>query len=77
MRPTRFAAIDVVDIPVRERWSIDDIVGYLYSTSYASKIILGDRAPAFEHDIRHALHTLNPDGQFEKITEYTAILAPR
>jgi SAM-dependent methyltransferase len=75
LRRTRFEKVDVTDIPVRERWSIDDIVGYLYSTSYASKAILGERRDAFERDVRTQLLSVRPDGQFEKLAEYTVILA--
>ncbi len=62
---------------MREDWSIDQIVGYLYSTSYASKSVLGERAAAFEQDVRESLLRLRPDGQFEKLVEYTVVLAER
>jgi SAM-dependent methyltransferase len=75
LRRTRFEKVEVVDIPVYERWSIDQIVGYLRSTSYASKTVLGDRSEAFEHDLRQCLHRLAPDGEFEKLAEYALILA--
>jgi SAM-dependent methyltransferase len=74
---TRFTKVEVTDISVAERWSIDDIVGYLYSTSYASKNILGDRAEAFESDIRRRLHRLATQGEFERLVEYQVILAEK
>ena len=77
LRRTRFDKIDVVDIPVQERWSIDQIVGYLRSTSYASKAVLGDRAEVFEQDVRTSLRRLAPDGEFEKRVDYSVILAER
>jgi hypothetical protein len=67
----------MIDLPVRELWSIDQIIGYLFSTSYASKSVLGDRAPAFEEDLREALSRLSADGWFEKEIEHTAIIARR
>ena len=77
LRRTRFEKIEVTHIPVTERWSIDQIVGYLFSTSYASKIVLGDRAEAFERDVRQSLQRLVPDGRLEKLVDYTVILAQR
>lgn len=74
---TLFGQIEVVDIPVLERWSMDEIIGYLYSTSYASKIVLGERTESFEMDIRNRLSALSADGSFEKLIEYTVISAAR
>ena len=72
---TSFDRIGITNIPVREWWSIDEIVGYLYSTSYAPKAILGARCEAFEQELREHMLCLRPDCQFEKVTEYTVILA--
>jgi len=77
LKRTRFKNMEIVNIPVCERWSIDQIVGFLYSTSYASKAVLGDRAAAFEQDVRRSLRRLLPEGQAEKLVEYTVILAER
>jgi SAM-dependent methyltransferase len=77
LRRTHFTSIEVTHFPVREEWSVDQIVGYLYSTSYACKSILGERAGAFERDVRESLLRLSPEGQFEKDVEYTVILAER
>jgi hypothetical protein len=62
---------------VLERWSIDQIVGSLYSTSYASKNVLGNRAEDFELDIRLRLKELQDDGAFEKLVYYTSVIAQR
>jgi SAM-dependent methyltransferase len=77
LRRTRFDKIEIVDIPVREQWSIDQMVGYLFSTSAASKAVLGDRAEAFEQDVRRSLEQSAPGGQLEKLVEYGVILAQR
>jgi SAM-dependent methyltransferase len=36
-------------------WTIDTIVGYLYSTSFASRDLFGDDVTRFEHDLAEAL----------------------
>jgi len=51
-----------------QRWSrpvdIDTIIGELFSTSFASRTLLGDRADAFAEELRRALRALDPAGQF-------------
>jgi len=51
-----------------QRWSrpvdIDTITGELFSTSFASRTLLGDRADAFAEDLRRSLLALDPTGQF-------------
>jgi SAM-dependent methyltransferase len=77
LQRTRFQKIRQTDIPVPETWSADQIIGHLYSTSFASKTILGTGTAAFEHDLRQELEKIIPDDRFEKINEYTIITAER
>lgn len=55
----------------------DDIVGYLYSTSFCSPHVLGDKREAFEADLRRALSAINPDGRFSERLDFEAWLAKR
>ncbi|WP_019586053.1 class I SAM-dependent methyltransferase [Deinococcus apachensis] len=43
---------------------VETIVGELFSTSFASRALLGERADAFETDVRRSLLALDPSGQF-------------
>jgi SAM-dependent methyltransferase len=45
-------------------WSIDQIIGYLYSTSFASRRLFGARGDMFEDELRHKLLTLDTSGRF-------------
>ncbi len=45
-------------------WNVDTILGYLYSTSYASPQVLGAKQVSFEAELRGKLHDLNPDDDF-------------
>jgi hypothetical protein len=36
-------------------WSLEAFIGYLHSTSFASRAVLGKAADAFEADLRAAL----------------------
>lgn len=77
LRRTRFETIEVADIPVHEAWSVEQILGFLASTSYASKAVLGDRAAAFEADLRRSLNAFASRGPLDKIVDYSVIIARR
>ncbi|MEV6072070.1 class I SAM-dependent methyltransferase [Nocardia sp. NPDC052001] len=52
----------VYDFP--RPWTIEQIIGYLYSTSLPLRHLLGDRQTAFEDALTNALLDLEPTGQF-------------
>jgi hypothetical protein len=55
---------------------IDGIVGKLYSTSYCSPAVLGDKKVPFERDLRETLLKLEPSGVFEsQLATVEAIMA--
>jgi SAM-dependent methyltransferase len=45
-------------------WTIEQSIGYLYSTSLPLRRLLGDRRPAFEQEVTAALLAIDPSGQF-------------
>ncbi len=45
-------------------WTIETIIGNLYSTSFCSKNVLGNNAEAFEADLRAALLAHDPSGTY-------------
>lgn len=59
----------LMEVQTERSLSIDEILGGLYSTTFASKPVLGDNQPAFEEELRDSLLKLNPLGQF-LIKEY-------
>jgi ubiquinone/menaquinone biosynthesis C-methylase UbiE len=44
-------------------WTIDSMIGNLYSMSFCSRRLLGDRVDAFERDLRAAILAAEPTGQ--------------
>lgn len=68
-----------------ERWTttyqrtvtVDALIGYLYSTSYCSPVLLGDNRASFEADLRQTLHPLAPDGRLTEEVELAAYLGWR
>ncbi len=55
-------------------WTCDSIIGFMFSTSFASHQILGERAAAFEANLRDALLELNPDGHFPCLQRFSFTL---
>jgi hypothetical protein len=43
-------------------WTIDSIIGNLFSMSFCSPRVLGDRVDAFERDVREAVRAVEPSG---------------
>jgi hypothetical protein len=47
-------------------WTIDSILGNLYSTSYGSKRFLGSNVEAFERDLKEALLEVDESGIYKE-----------
>lgn len=60
-----------------EKWTIDEIIGYLHSTSFASAEVLGDKWSAFEAEVREKLQEINSEGAFLEKQTLEAIVAYR
>jgi hypothetical protein len=60
-----------------ERWSIESLAGFVYSTSFLNRTVLQDRADAFERDLRRRLLGCCPDGVFEQDLTFAYELARR
>jgi SAM-dependent methyltransferase len=56
---------------------IDQILGHLYSTSFCSLTVLGDKREGFERDLRSALLEIEGAGQFTEELYFEAFLARR
>ena len=58
-------------------WSIDSLVGLVYSTSFLNPTALGSHAEAFEADLRARLQACRPDGVFAQTLSFAYELARR
>jgi len=69
-RETGYA--DVASYPFVEGhdWTIETIIGNLYSTSFCSKNVLGDNSEAFEADLKAALLAHDPSGQYRETMRF-------
>lgn len=72
-----FSVVNKYDFPVVRTWNADQIIGYLYSSSFASKELLGSRVNHFERDIRRELLAFSPNDTFVEHNEFELFLARR
>jgi SAM-dependent methyltransferase len=61
-----FSRVEFQEFAYTRQLDIDGVVGYVYSMSFASPAVLGDRQAGFESDLRETLSTLAGDGPFEE-----------
>lgn len=61
--------------PTPYEWTVDSLVGRMWSASTTSVAVLGDRAAAFEEDLRRSLLAYDPTGRYRETIEYYYILA--
>jgi SAM-dependent methyltransferase len=60
---SRFAGLEEYTENFEPEWSVDSILGNLYSMSFCSRALLGDRVDDFERDLRAALAEVCPSGR--------------
>lgn len=61
--------------PYGQIWTVDSIIGNIYSTSYGSKRFLGEHVQLFENHLREELLALNETGVFKEQIETSVKLA--
>jgi len=72
-----FEEVESHEFRVPHVWTLDSLVGYLHSTSGVSKPVLGDKAEAFERDLRETLLAHNSCGQYEETATFGYLLGNR
>jgi ubiquinone/menaquinone biosynthesis C-methylase UbiE len=72
-----FPLVEKQQLPIVRHWTSDEIIGYLYSTSFASKELLGERAGRFEDTLKRELQTLSPNDIFTEHNTFEIYLARR
>jgi ubiquinone/menaquinone biosynthesis C-methylase UbiE len=66
LKESAFQNLEIVRFDLTRSWTIDRIVGCLYSTSSSSPLVLGNKKEAFEADLRAQLRELEPAGEFQE-----------
>ena len=65
------------EFSIVEEWSVESLIGFVYSTSILNRLVLGDNADAFESDVREQLLACHPDDVFEQNLAFAYELARR
>lgn len=66
-----YVEVEVKDFLITRYWNIDSILGYLYSTSFSSKKMFGDKLKKFEKMLSNALGNPDKSEIFEEKTIFT------
>ncbi len=72
-----FRRVERVVYTFERIWTVDQIIGYLYSTSFPVKRLLGDRNSAFEAEVTQALRAHSPNGRFVEPVRLETFYASR
>jgi SAM-dependent methyltransferase len=72
---SEFTRAELVQLKYQRTWNVEQILGYLYSTSSNSIPVLGENKDAFEADVRERLLAAEPTGTFTEPVTVQLILA--
>jgi SAM-dependent methyltransferase len=72
-----FSHVEETRIGVRRAWTPEQVIGYLYSTSFAARPLFGDRIEEFEAAATDLLTTHAATGALVEDTDFQVILARR
>ena len=70
-----FQNMEMAHIDVERNWTLDEIVGYLYSASATSIPVLGNKKEPFEVELRQRLTEYEPSGRFHEADTVQIIMA--
>lgn len=74
LRAAGLVSVTELTFPTTYTWSLDEFIGYLYSTSFASRAVLGDRQEHFEADLRNTLLSYDPSGRYTETLRFHCIV---
>jgi SAM-dependent methyltransferase len=77
LREAGFGRQVVRDVTVRHIWTVETILGFLHSTSFASPAALQQHADAFDADVRKALLAVDQNGVYKQDVSFGARIARR
>lgn len=67
-----FTEVDKIVVPVSRTWNTDSVLGYLYSTSFSSQELYGDRIHEFDRLLRARLDEFQQSGhRLDETVDFT------
>nr|WP_277349318.1 class I SAM-dependent methyltransferase [Streptomyces sp. N502] len=77
LRNSAFSDVSSAVVPVRRLWTTTQVIGYLYSTSFAAAHLFGDKRRAFETRLTETLAPLTDEGLLMEENAFTVLIAHR
>ena len=77
MAESPFSVVTEHVVPVERIWTANGILGYLYSTSFATPRLFGDRLAEFDAAARDLLASLSADDRFVEANEFLIRIGKR
>jgi trans-aconitate methyltransferase len=77
LRASAFSRVTSTTVAVRRQWDIPQVLGYLYSTSFAAPHLFGDRRDAFELAVTNALTPFADRGVLTEDNAFAVLTARR
>jgi SAM-dependent methyltransferase len=77
LREAGFARIEKRHFPTRQMTTVDELIGFLRSTSFASREAMGKYAEEFYADVAARLRGADPSGEFEQVIDHALMIARR
>lgn len=74
---SKFRMLDTYHEEYAQEWNIEQIIGFLYSTSFVAKWLFSDRANEFEEELRSSLLKLDDTGKFTETAFLEALLGQK
>ncbi len=75
IRESKFIDIEIDHIDHYVLRTLEEVIGYLHSTSAVSVPVLGEKREAYEADLRKILLEYKPNGRYEETLTYEILLA--
>jgi ubiquinone/menaquinone biosynthesis C-methylase UbiE len=72
-----FSIVGEYRFEVPYEWSVETLIGFMYSTSILSQRVLGPKVEAFAADVREQLLAVEPEGVFREEIGFSYTLARR
>ena len=77
LRSAGFEMIRSSRFPTPHTWSVEALIGLVYSTSFLPRVVLGDRAEMFERDLRRELGSFAARSELSETIDFAYELASR
>ena len=74
---SKFNYVITRQVSITRSWSIEGIIGYVFSTSFANPYVVGNKLNQFKKEIKDKLLSTNPEGKFQEKAVWSIVLGSR